>query len=453
MGDAAKKKPGHGGLRRLFLATTVVPLIVLGIFIVALGYVMYMHGLQTEVHNGLGSVARTVISAYDSRYPGDFNLVTDEAAGAVYLRKGEEIISDDTSFIDEIKEKTGIDVTIFFYNMRLMTTIEDENGERMVLSLAHNTVVDKVLNEQQATFFARVMVGEKSYFAEYVPFFSKSGVCLGMVGTAKPSDEVADLVNGTVLFNAMLIIAGVLLVMFIIRRTTNSIVRVLGRLEDFLSDISDGNLDSRLDDVVFSRQDEIGQMARFTVHVQGSLKKLIERDALTGIFNRRSGAMRLQRVIDDGLPYAVAMGDIDFFKKVNDTYGHDAGDEVLRVVARTLTENMRARGFAARWGGEEFLMIFENTDSHAAAQVLWEILGVLRETVITCGEYEIGVTMSMGVVTGEPGGDMDMQLKRADEGLYYAKTHGRNQVIEADGMDQEELSGQGNKRSHRERKQ
>ncbi len=432
MGEVENKKPGQGGLGRLFLATTVIPLIVLGLFIVSLGYVMYMHGLQQEVHNGLGAVARTVISAYDSRSPGDFNLLTDEKNGKVYLRKGETVISDDTAFIDEIKAQTGIDISIFFYNMRLMTTIRDESGERMDLTLAHTKVVEKVLGDREATFYAQVMIGDKSYFAEYVPFFSKSGVCLGMIGAAKPSAQVAALVNGAAMTNTLLIVAGVLLVLFIIRRCTGDIVRTLGRMEKFLSEIAEGNLGSRLDDVVFSRQDEIGQMARFTVHVQGALRKLIERDALTGIYNRRSGAMKLQRIIDDGVPYAVAMGDIDFFKKVNDTYGHDAGDEVLKTVARILGEGMRTKGFAARWGGEEFLMIFENCDIHTASTMLHQMLEILRNTVIATGGVEITVTMSIGVVTGEAGGDLDRQLKRADEGLYYAKSHGRNQITVAD---------------------
>ncbi len=435
------KRKGKGGLSRLFLSNTVLPLIVLGIFIVVLGYVMYMHGLQTEVERGLGAVARTVLATYDMNYPGDYNLLTDEANNTVYLRKG-EVILDDTSFIDGIKADTGIDITIFFYNMRMLTTIVGEDGERVTLSLAHDMVVDKVLKKQQEAFFSRVIVGGNSYFVEYLPFYSESGVCLGMIAAAKPSDDVARLVNNAVLSNTMLIIAGIILVVVIMRRCTMDIVRVLGKMRKFLGDIADGDLGTQLDDVVFSRQDEIGDMARFTVHVQGSLRKLIERDALTGIYNRRSGAMRMHKVIDDGQPYCVAMGDIDFFKKVNDTYGHDAGDEVLRCVARILSDKMRTNGFAARWGGEEFLMIFEEMDIDESTAVLREILTELRGTQIDCGDVTIGVTMSMGIVTGELGGDMDVQLKRADDGLYYAKTHGRNRIVQADVMPDEDAEGE-----------
>jgi len=435
-----KKKKSHGGLRRLFLTSTILPLIVLGIFIVGLGYVMYMHGLQAEVQKGLEAVARTVLAVYEENYEGDFNLLTDENAKTAYLRKGETIISEDTSLIDRIKDETGVDITVFFWNIRMMTTIKDEDGNRVVFTNAHQTVVDTALTKEEPIFYARVLVGGNSYFVEYVPFFSKSGKCLGMIAAAKPSSEVAAMVNSAVAFNTLLIIAGVLLVMFVIRRSTNSVVRVLGKMKKFLGDISDGDLSTSLDDVVFSREDEIGDMARFTVHLQGSLRKLIERDALTGIYNRRSGAMKLSRVIEDGQPYVVAMGDIDFFKKVNDTYGHDAGDEVLRTVSRVLTDHMRGKGFAARWGGEEFLIIFEKTELNEAAKVLWGILEELRSTVVHCGEFDIGVTMSMGVVTGEIGGDMDAQLKRADNGLYYAKSHGRNQVVEADELPEEEAA-------------
>lgn len=426
-------RKGKGGLSRLFLSHTVLPLIILGVFIVVLGYVMYMHGLQTEVERGLGSVARTVLATYDMNYPGDYNLLTDEKNNTVYLRKGDEILQD-TAFIDEIKQETGIDITIFFYNMRMLTTITDEKGERVTLTLAHDMVVDKVLKKGTESFFSRVIVGGNSYFVEYVPFFSETGVCLGMIAAAKPSDEVARLVNNAVLSNTMLIIAGIILVVVVMRRCTMDIVRVLGKMSSFLGDISEGNLSTRLDDVVFSRQDEIGDMARFTVHVQGSLRKLIERDALTGIYNRRSGAMRMHRIIDDGQPYCVAMADIDYFKKVNDTYGHDAGDEVLKCVARLLSDSMRKRGFAARWGGEEFLMIFENSEIKESTAILYEILDELTKTQIDCGDVVISVTMSIGIATGEIGGDMDVQLKKADDALYYAKSHGRNQIIREDEM-------------------
>ena len=424
-------RKGKGGLGRLFLSHTVLPLIILGIFIVVLGYVMYMHGLQTEVERGLGSVARTVLATYDMNYPGDYNLLTDEKNNVAYLRKG-DVILEDTAFIDEIKRETGIDITIFFYNMRMLTTITDEKGERVTMTLAHDMVVDKVLKRGTESFFSRVIVGGNSYFVEYVPFFSKTGVCLGMIAAAKPSDEVARLVNNAVLSNTMLIIAGIILVVVIMRRCTMDIVRVLGKMSSFLGDISEGNLSTQLDDVVFSRQDEIGDMARFTVHVQGSLRKLIERDALTGIYNRRSGAMRMHRIIDDGRPYCVAMADIDYFKKVNDTYGHDAGDEVLKCVARLLSDTMRKRGFAARWGGEEFLMIFENMEIEESTAVLYEILDQIRKTQIDCTDVVISVTMSIGIATGEIGGDMDVQLKKSDDALYYAKSHGRDRIIRAD---------------------
>ena len=84
----------------------------------------------------------------------------------------------------------------------------------------------------------------------------------------------------------------------------------------------------------------------------------------------------------------------------------------------------------ARWGGEEFLFVFERFEISAAADVLWGILEEIRETVIVSGEFEIKVTMSYGVAQGWEGSDVDSLLKEADNRLYYAKEHGRNQVMD-----------------------
>jgi len=200
----------------------------------------------------------------------------------------------------------------------------------------------------------------------------------------------------------------------------------------FLGEIADGKLNTSLDDTIVSRNDELGEMGRFTVYVQASLKKLIEKDALTGIYNRRSGQNRSAAILDRSSKFCVAMGDIDFFKKVNDTYGHDAGDEVLKAVARILSDHLVGNGFVCRWGGEEFLMIFDGIEIDRAVEILNNALDTIRQTVVNCNEYNISVTMSYGVVSGNSGEDIETQIKKADNGLYYAKSHGRNQVVNVD---------------------
>lgn len=433
------KTVGKGGLNREFLLMTIFPILVLGVVIVALGCMMYTRGLHSEVRNGLKAVGDTVALAYDEMYPGDYNLLINKKTGEKALKKGDKIISEDTAFLNRVAKETGVDISIFFYDVRLMTTIVDDTGEPVTGSVAHKIVVGKVLTERSEAFFPDVKIGGTKYFAEYIPLYSESGTCVGMIGVAKNSAQVRKLVNKSMLGNMLLVVLALIAIAVIVSLYTSRLVAVLKKMQKFLGEMAGGNLGTQLDETILQRQDEIGDMGRFTTRVQASLKKLIERDALTGLFNRRSGQQKITRVVDNSRVFAVAMGDIDFFKKVNDTYGHDAGDEVLRVVARNLSDAMIGKGFVARWGGEEFLIVFEKSSEAEAAAALWAVLQKVRDTVVVCGEYEIKVTMSFGVVEGNVTHAVEAQIKAADNCLYYSKTHGRNQVTTGSSLSEGEI--------------
>lgn len=435
LGLSEKRKKGKGGLNRLFLNMTVLPVVLLGLVIMVLDYGMYSKGLHEEVQRGLGAIAQSVLSSYEDKYPGDFNLLVDEVNNIKYLRKGEVMIGEDTALIDSIKAETGIDISVFFWDTRMMTTITDENGERVTGTVVNDKAAERTLKEHQETFFDSVQVGGREYFAEYIPVYSESGVCLGMIGAAKPVEAVAAAVNRSMVFNIVCVVLLVILVSVVVYLATNSIVKLLSKVERFLGEMAKGNLSAKMDETVLSREDEIGVMAQFTVHVQGSLRKLIEKDPLTGLYNRRSGYTKINEARDRNSVFAVAMGDIDHFKSVNDTYGHDAGDEVLKSVARILGNHLAGKGFVARWGGEEFLMVFDGVDGSGAAEYIENMLNEIRGEVIECGEYSIKVTMSCGVTDGNIKEDIEPQIKRADNALYYAKTHGRNQLIRAEAIE------------------
>ncbi len=159
-------------------------------------------------------------------------------------------------------------------------------------------------------------------------------------------------------------------------------------------------------------------------------------DSLTGVFNRRYVSAHLPRLLDraadSNKPVSILMFDIDHFKLVNDTYGHDIGDEVLREVAVRSARNLRNFDLVARLGGEEFVVIMPDTDGEAALQVAERLRQRIGDTrfEITAPVKEITVTVSVGVAVGGRVGDtVDTLIKRADEALYEAKRTGRNRVI------------------------
>ena len=178
---------------------------------------------------------------------------------------------------------------------------------------------------------------------------------------------------------------------------------------------------------------------RYTDFLRANVQHTIEMaatDGLTGLHNRRYLMNHLSQVVDQSAskskPMAVLIVDIDFFKKINDTYGHDAGDDVLKEFSGRLRANVRGMDLVARFGGEEFVVVMPDTDL-ALAQGIAERLRQTVETeafVVSGGHNSIQVTVSVGIGTFDRGDDTpDTILKRADVALYRAKRSGRNQVV------------------------
>ncbi|MBC8209137.1 MAG: diguanylate cyclase [Desulfobulbaceae bacterium] len=170
-------------------------------------------------------------------------------------------------------------------------------------------------------------------------------------------------------------------------------------------------------------------------HGKEKYQALATSDALTGLANR----LHFDLVLDQALrqarrskePLSLVMVDIDNFKQVNDTYGHDAGDRVLIALAARLQRAIREQDFVARWGGEEFILLLPVTDGGQACQVVEKIRVAVAKIVVPAGADRIRITGSFGVA--EFGEDMsrDELLKLADQALYRAKASGKNCVVKA----------------------
>lgn len=161
----------------------------------------------------------------------------------------------------------------------------------------------------------------------------------------------------------------------------------------------------------------------------GALKLMFDStiDGLTGIPNRKCLSTRLSEHMEGIGPVSVIMMDIDFFKKVNDTYGHQAGDEVLQQFAKILTKTVRPDDFVARYGGEEFTVICLS-DANNTYRVAERIRVAVENTPMKTCAGLINITSSLGVAERLPKDTQETLLKRADDYLYQAKKNGRNQV-------------------------
>lgn len=155
-------------------------------------------------------------------------------------------------------------------------------------------------------------------------------------------------------------------------------------------------------------------------------------DPLTGLKNRRGFdeyySDYVRPVLQQGCA-SIIMCDIDYFKKVNDTYGHNAGDAVLVHIAKLLKDSVRENGEVVRWGGEEFVLVVMNQTEQEAEECAQRIRGKVEQTICEFEENQIQVTMSFGVKQFEPSQTLEANIECADARLYTAKETGRNRVV------------------------
>jgi diguanylate cyclase len=162
------------------------------------------------------------------------------------------------------------------------------------------------------------------------------------------------------------------------------------------------------------------------------IEELAELDELTGSYNRRC----IMRMLDEEIarsrrieaPCSVALIDLDWFKRINDAYGHPTGDEVLRTFAITTFANIRTIDRFGRYGGEEFLLVLPDTSTDGAAQILERLREIIADLDWSAFSPGMRVTISAGVATLRPGETPDTFLARADSALYSAKAKGRNRI-------------------------
>jgi two-component system cell cycle response regulator len=163
---------------------------------------------------------------------------------------------------------------------------------------------------------------------------------------------------------------------------------------------------------------------------------LAVRYILTGLHNRRyldtNIPVLLTRAMGRERPLSVIMLDFDHFKRINDQYGHDAGDDVLREFATRLRKNIRGMDLMCRYGGEEFVVVLPDSDVEAAKAVAERIRVAVSDTpfAVATGKHKVNLTISMGVAGLRLMGDSaDALFSRADAALYQAKKGGRNRIV------------------------
>ena len=184
----------------------------------------------------------------------------------------------------------------------------------------------------------------------------------------------------------------------------------------------------------FSKEELICRVNN-TIEAMENINKIANfanRDFLTGVYNRRFFYSDVEEYVqaaeETNEPYAFAMIDIDYFKKINDTYGHDGGDRILKSIAKILNDNTKGSDIVARFGGEEFCVVLKKISQEEAVKFFVNLRAKVAENEVVIKKQKIRVTISIGVSFGNGHCEIDDMLEACDSALYTAKENGRNRV-------------------------
>lgn len=275
-------------------AFNIIPLLFLGIVATLLASQWFSKIMYDEVELGLDNVAHNVVTLFDVAYPGDYHLEGD----TVYrLYKGDHDITADYALIDRIKEDTGLEITLFYKDTRILTTIYNSKNERIIGTGAPEQVLNDVFKTGESNFYTNTLINYVEYFSYYMPLYNSDGSVVGMLFVGKPCSQVDKAVQTTVYpliaANILVMLIATVSVFLYLKKFTNELMKI----HRFLSDVSTGNLNAELDSSVLRRNDELGDIGRSALTMRRSLRNMVERDALTELFNRRSGGRKPQQLV------------------------------------------------------------------------------------------------------------------------------------------------------------
>ena len=371
---------------------SVIPIAILGVVMTFYSQNSVHEGMVFEIEKSLSGIAHNLISIYNVLDAGDFSQKDDR----VY--KGETEITSDYRILDDIKNDTGADVTVFVGDERCLTTLVDKKGNRLVGSHIDKEVASQVIEDGEEYFSQNVDVMGVRYFGYYVPIRNDENEVVGVS------------------------FAG-----FICNLSAQKMVEAIQAIKRFLGRVSHGEFHHEMPENVLKRGDELAQMGEYAVAVSDSLEEMVSRDPLTKLLNRRAAQIQMDYRRDNDC-FSLAIADIDFFKSVNDSYGHEKGDEVLKYVAGALRKAVGEDGFSARWGGEEFLIGFDGTVNETR-KVLQGFLDDVKSKKFSHNGMEFSISLTIGIATYCEEEKMEEAINRADELLYYGKEHGRDQIV------------------------
>lgn len=415
-----KKK--EKSIRTRLASMVLLPILTLSVMVISIGMLLLYRFYTQSIRDELTAATNIILDCLNLTVRGDY------AYESGMLLKGDMNITDST-MLYRVKEKTQIDTTIFWQDTRILTTVSNEYGVSAVGTKASQDVIEAVLGRGESYYSAKLDINGVPYIGYYVPLENVDHTVVGMVFAGKSKEMVYQGIRTVLLWFVIFSGAAGILAVVLSSMYSNRMVSDINIINNFLKTISEGDLTATLDTGITDRKDELGRIGEYASRMRAELQNLIEMDPLTSLYNRRSCNNRLKVLESEKSEYTIVMCDIDRFKKINDTYGHDAGDYVLVTLSQLIWDNIKDCGFASRWGGEEFLLVYQLRHD-AAIQKVRQIQQKIREYNFTYEGKTIKVTMTFGVEAGDGSTSYERRILTADGNLYIGKNNGRDQIVD-----------------------
>lgn len=411
------------------LIMAIIPAIIMGIVITYMSTRVVYNVKLDDTKEFLKSSIAALEFNYNFTSFSDGEFYEDEE-GVVYFR-GKQV-SDIYDVVDMSKQFTGAEVSLFYENKRISTTIEREDGSRYTKTTADD-VWNDYCSKGKSYFDTDVIINNEKYFGYYIPLVSDEGNAVGMLFAGLPSATIHNTIhnmNRSAVFACVIMCIATVTIAVL---QTRKLFKLLNNVLIYISEIDNENFKHDLSEKIIKRNDEFGHIGRKLVELNRSLKTSVENDMLTGLYNRRVAMKKLDTYIlhanaENGETFTFAICDIDHFKNVNDTYGHNCGDLVLKAVADVLGKVPESDGFTARWGGEEFIIVLKKPIGDALIDIN-KIADDIRDIKIRYNGKTITVTMTFGVTEYVAPHKSDIIISNADNLLYKGKAEGRDRVV------------------------
>lgn len=416
----------RSGLTATILRLIALTAVMICVTVTVAGAVMIYYATEAGIKNEVNYAAHSLYLLYDTEYHGEYYMKN----GSLY--KGSSMLtnSEFQTVTNMISSTNDVDFSIFWDKKRVFTTVKRSDGSFITGTSADAKVIDTVLVKGRECYFSGVTINDKRYAGYYMPITDSSAKVVGMIFAGRPLDaarsNMRNIITGFMIISAVVLIV----VLTIFKIFSSKLVASLLQVRDFMEKVANGDFGADLSLDILSRTDEVGDIACSANALRYSLRDLVERDPLTSLLNRRSCRKAIDRLIAQDKGYTVAMADIDYFKKINDGYGHACGDMVLKELSALIRESSeKQKGFASRWGGEEFLIILPDTELSDAREYLEKLIDQIRKAEYMWEGKRVPVTVTIGAVEMKKGETPDDTINRADHLLYAGKESGRNRLV------------------------